>query len=443
MSSPSAPTPLERLRTPEAQALLDQCIHCGLCLPACPTYTLLGTETDSPRGRISLIRAAAQGRIDLEGAFQEHIGLCLACRSCETACPSGVQYGALVEMARVSLEESRQPGLAERFIRWVGLKQLMPHLGRLKVIARLGRVYQRTFLPRFVRRMTFLPERLRLMEGMLPEIQTDYASYRQPALALGERQGAVAFFHGCIQEALLAGVNQATVRVLQRSGWEVHFPQAQTCCGAAQLHVGELSLAKELARRNIDAFFASQPAGEAFTALINNAGGCGATLKEYAHLLADDPVYASRAAVFVSKVRDISEFLDTHMTVPPQGAMPITAAYSDSCHLRHAQKVAVQPRRLLRSIPGLELIELKRPDHCCGSAGVYNLVHTEEATGLLDRKMDDIAATGADWIVTSNTGCYMQLVYGVRRRGSAARVAHVVELLDESYRREDARDPKL
>jgi glycolate oxidase iron-sulfur subunit len=248
----------------------------------------------------------------------------------------------------------------------------------------------------------------------------------------------VAFFHGCIQEAFLSGVNQATVRVLQRNGFSVHFPVQQTCCGAAQLHVGEAELARELARRNIDAFFAAQPEGQPFAALINNAGGCGATLKEYAHLLADDPRYASRAAVFVSRVQDISEFLAVNLNVPPLGEMQGVATYSDSCHLRHAQKVVAQPRRLLAGIPGLTLRELAHPDHCCGSAGVYNLVQTDTANALLERKMTEIAATGAEWIVAGNTGCYLQLIYGVRQSGSPARVVHLVEMLDESYRRMEA-----
>ena len=435
--SSSRNSPPLPLHSPEIKGLLDQCIHCGLCLPACPTYTLLGTEMDSPRGRISLMRAASEGRIELEGAFQEHINLCLACRSCETACPSGVQYGSLVEMARVSLEANRVPGRLEKLARWLGLRQMMPHLGRLKWLTRLARLYQKTGLPGLIGRMHFLPERLRLMEGMLPALPEKYSTYRQPALAMGEKRGAVAFFHGCIQEAFLAGVNQATVRVLQRNGYEVHFPAGQTCCGAAQLHMGEVELARSLARANIDAFFQAQEGGAPFEAIVNNAGGCGASLKEYAHLLSGDPAYARRAAVFAARVQDISEFLSERLAVLPLGELRGVATYSDSCHLRHAQKVVRQPRRLLESIPGLKLVELKQPDHCCGSAGVYNIVQTEVAAELLDRKMEDIASTGAGWIVTTNTGCYLQLVYGVKKSGMKARVVHLVELFDESYRRMD------
>jgi glycolate oxidase iron-sulfur subunit len=430
------------LNSPQFWSLMDQCIHCGLCLPACPTYTLLGTETDSPRGRISLIRAAAQGRIELEGVFQEHIQLCLACRSCETACPSGVQYGSLVEIARITLEKQRTPGAVERFIRWLGLRQLMPALGRLKTAARMGRVYQSLGLGRAVGKMHFLPEKLRLMNGMLPPLPVSYQDYRIPAPAFGEKRGTIAFFHGCIQEAFLAGINQATIRVLQRNGFEVHFPDMQTCCGAAHLHLGEEEHARELARRNIDAFIDSEKDIPPYTAIVNNAGGCGAMLKDYPHLLSNDPEYLPKAVAFASKVKDISEFLSVRLALPPEGEVKGVAAYADSCHLRHAQKVVSPPRLLLECIPGLELVEMKHPDHCCGSAGVYNLVNTEIANQLLDLKMEDIATTGSDYIVVANTGCYMQLLYGARRSCSKAQVVHLVELLDRSYRMMDAEKQK-
>jgi len=297
------------------------------------------------------------------------------------------------------------------------------------------------------------------MEGLLPRLPARYPDYRKPAPAMGEKRGTVAFFHGCVQEAFLADVNAATIRVLQRNGYEVHVPPDQTCCGAAQLHVGEVELARELARRNIDAFTPSlppsasrrtgspsqgegqggglpsseeDPAGE-YDAIINNAGGCGTTLKEYDHLLADDPAYADRAKLFVAQVKDISEFLADHLREPPRGVLNARVTYVDSCHLRHAQRVAQQPRDLLKMIPGLELVELKHPDHCCGSAGVYNIVHPDTANAILDAKMADIAATGAEMIVTTNTGCYLQLLHGVRRAGLKARVVHLVELLDQAY----------
>jgi glycolate oxidase iron-sulfur subunit len=389
---------------------------------------------DSPRGRISLIRAAAEGRIDFSGAFQEHIHLCLACRACESACPSGVQYGSLVELARISIEERRQPDLVERVVRWLALRQLMPCLPRLKGIARLMRLYQTLGLSALALHMGFLPEGLKTLEGLLPPMPQHHTNYRKPAPALGTQYGRVAFFYGCVQEAFLAQVNQATIRVLQTNGYAVHFPNDQTCCGAAQLHLGEAELARQLARRNIDAFLQAEAAEGPFEAIINNAGGCGASLKEYPHLLKEDPLYAEKARRFSALVKDISEFLVEHLNVIPRGEVRARVTYADSCHLRHAQKVVNQPRSLLKSVPGIDLVELKKPDQCCGSAGVYNIVQAQTANAILDGKMSDIAATGAEIIVTTNTGCQMQLQYGVRKAQLPARVVHLVEVLDQSYR---------
>jgi glycolate oxidase iron-sulfur subunit len=322
--------------------------------------------------------------------------------------------------------------MVERFVRWLGLRQMMPHVGRLKFVARLLWLYEKIGLQRLVRASNFLPKRLKAMEAILPPIAPRYRNYRAPAPALGPdgKHGQVAFFIGCIQEAFLSPVNEATIRVLQRNGYEVHFQPGQTCCGAAHLHMGEVEAVRELARKNIDAFLAQD-----WQAVITNAGGCGATLKEeYPHLLKDDPNYAGRARQFSAKVKDIGEFLADHLHVPPQGEVKATATYSDSCHLRHAQKVVKQPRDLLKRIPGLQLVELKQPDRCCGSAGVYNIAQSDSADAILDMKMADIAATGADLIVTSNTGCHMQLIAGVRRAGLKAQVKHVVEVLDISYR---------
>jgi glycolate oxidase iron-sulfur subunit len=390
---------------------------------------------DSPRGRIALMRAASQGRLspdEFNNTFAKHITLCLQCRACETACPSGVKYGSLIEITRVAIECNRMPDLVVRFGLWLGLRQMMPHVERLKFMARLMWLYEAVSLQRLVRFINFLPKHLKAMEALLPPIVPKYRDYRAPAPALSRdgKRGEVAFFIGCIQEAILAPVNAATIRVLQRNGYEVHFPAAQTCCGAAQLHVGEDELARNLARYNIDAFLARD-----YKAVITNAGGCGATLKEeYANLMIDDPKYAERAKQFSAKVKDINEFLADHLNVAPEGQVKARATYADSCHLRHVQKVVRQPRELLGRIPGLQLIELKQPDRCCGSAGIYNIVQPDTANAILDMKMADIAYTGADLIVTSNTGCHMQLIAGVRRAGLKARVVHVVEVLDMSYR---------
>jgi glycolate oxidase iron-sulfur subunit len=428
------------------QELVTQCIHCGLCLPACPTYDVFGTEMDAPRGRIAMMRAAADGRISLgqdghlNQSFARHINLCLACRACETACPSGVKYGELVETTRIALEHERQSGPGERLLRWLTLRQLLPHRGRLRLLASLVWIYQASRIQKLVRALNVLPQPLKTMEEMVPELSARRPSYSQPAPAMGREHGRVALFLGCVQDAFLSPTNQATVRVLQRNGYEVHFPLDQTCCGAAQLHLGEEELARELARRNVDAFSAGD-----YEAVVVNAGGCGATLKEYGHLLADDPDYADRAGRFVALVQDANQFVAAHLNTPPQGRVEARVTYSDSCHLRHAQKVTQQPRELLSLIPGLELAELKAPDRCCGSAGVYNIVQNETAEEVLRAKMADIAgvlglengnALDEDLprvIVSSNTGCHMQLIHGALASGLDVSVQHVMDLLDAAY----------
>jgi glycolate oxidase iron-sulfur subunit len=421
------------LQTPDYQLKLAQCIHCGLCLQACPTYAVFGSEMDAPRGRIALMRAVSQGRVglaDFKDAFTRHINLCLACRACETACPSGVQYGNLVEAARLVVEENRQPGIIERFLRWLGTQQLMPRLGLLKFMARLLWIYERSGLQRLARKRNFLPHSMRAMEAILPPLEFQFTRSGGFYPCLEERQGRVMLFTGCIQEAFLSPVNRATVRVLQRNGFDVFVPDEQTCCGAAHQHLGDLEKARTLARRNIDAFMALE---DGWTAIICNAGGCGLALKEYPHLLADDPDYVAQALKFANKVADFSEFLSAHLHAYPKGQVMGRATYVDSCHLRHGQKVINQPRQLLNMIPGLEYIELSQPERCCGSAGVYNIAHSETADKILEAKMADIAGTGADLIVTTNTGCHMQLIAGVRNAGLTARVAHIAQVLDWSY----------
>lgn len=426
---------IKKMLTGEYRELLDQCVHCGLCLESCPTYAIFGTEMDAPRGRIALMRAAVDGRITHEqflNTFAEHITLCLECRACETACPSGVQYGKLIEGARIDLEDMRKPGVMERFIKWVGMEQLMPHVGQMKVMARLMWLYEALGLQWLVRTLNILPQPLHAMEGILPPLTPGYQKYDKPAPAYGEKRGTVAFFYGCIQEAFLASINAATIRVLQRNGYEVHFPQNQTCCGAAQWHTGAEAVAVELAKQNIDAF-------APYDVVVNNAGGCGLTLKEYPDLLKDDPEYAPKAEIFAARVKDFSEFMIDHLHVALQGELRVRATYSDSCHLRHGQGVIDQPRALLKMIPGLELIELKHPDRCCGSAGIYNITQHATANAVLDAKMEDIAATGAEVVVTSNTGCHMQLVAGVRKAELNAKVLHIAEMLDLSYQADDRR----
>jgi D-lactate dehydrogenase (cytochrome) len=428
------------LNQPEFRQLLQQCVHCGLCLQVCPTYGLFGTEMDSPRGRISLIRAAADGLLNRDeflGSFSLHINLCLACRTCETACPSGVEYGRLVEGARAAIEQHRQPGTVERTVRRAAMQELMPDAGKMRGLERWLRLYQQTGLQWLTRAFLPLPKTLQVMEGILPPIEAEHFDYSKPAPAHGEKRGTVAFFQGCIQEAFLAQANAATVRVLQRNGYEVHFPAGQTCCGAAQLHTGDEVLARQLAQRNIDAFL-----DDGFDAIINNAGGCGLTLQEYPHLFSGDHEYAEKAKQFSDKVMDFSQFIHDNLVEPPRGELRVRAMYSDSCHLRHGQKVAAQPRALLNKIPGLELIEPKDPDRCCGSAGIYNITQPDPAQVLLDERMADAARSGVRLIVSNNTGCHMQLLNGARRSGLKINVMHIAEVLDLSYRAGELAKPR-
>jgi glycolate oxidase iron-sulfur subunit len=381
------------------------------------------------------MRAASDLRLeigDIRENFSRHIDQCLACRACEVICPSGVRYGLLVEQARVVKERNQPPGAAERFLRWLGLKQLMPYPGRLKRVARLVIFYQSIGLQALVRRWRFLPPSLQTMESLLPPIQKPL-SQRRLSSQMVTGKGLVLFFTGCIQEGFLKPVNEATCRVLEKNGFQVLQPKNQTCCGAAQVHLGDLVQARNLARQNIDSFLA---AGEP-AAILCNAGGCGLALKEYGHLLADDPQYAEAALRFSNRVQDVHEFLAENLNVPPTRVISAQVTYADSCHLRNGQKVIDQPRELLRRVPGIELIELEHPEQCCGSAGVYNIAHPEIAAQILRAKLEDIAASGAEIVAVSNTGCHLQLLAGARQSGLPFRVMHVMEILDWSYQNED------
>lgn len=422
---------IDLMQTQEYQEKLAQCIHCGLCLQACPTYRLWGDEADAPRGRIALMKAAADGRlsqIDVQTEFNQHINYCLACRSCESACPSGVQYGFLVEMARQVVEHNHDIGIVEHFMRWLGMKQLMPYYGRTRWLGRLVRLYEVSGMQNMVRKMRILPKSLKAMEDLLPEIPAVENQGQEGHSYLPHPSGKVLFFRGCLQDSFLPNVNQATIRVLQKNGFEVLIPDRQTCCGAAQAHSGDLDTARRLARQNIDAFTSDQSQYP----IISNAGGCGLALKEYAQLLGDDPDYAVRAQQFSIMVKDITEFIANNTFAMPRREVRARVTYADSCHLRHGQKIIEQPRQILRQIPGIELIELGSPDQCCGSAGIYNILHPEVAEDIMHAKLGDIVSTGAEIVVTSNTGCYLQIAASLRKSGSTAKVLHIIELLDKS-----------
>jgi len=381
------------------------------------------------------MRALNDGLLEqeaLKGSFKEHLTLCLSCLACETACPSGVQYGKLIEMTHRSIEAASDSGLFSRWIHWLGLEFFLPHIHRLKFLAGIFWAYQVSGVQHFVRKFNLLPGILRIWENFLPKISLGHLDTRQVAAPLGARRGKVAFFHGCIQEAFLTKINASTIQVLQANGFEVHIPSNQTCCGAAQNHSGRTELVRDLARQNIDAFM-----GEDYDAIINNAGGCGYALQNYPHLLMDDPEYAHKAIAFAGKVKDFSLFLSENLHHKPTGRINQSVTYLDSCHLRHGQKIFSQPRELLKLIPDLELIELRDPDLCCGSAGTYNLSLPDVSDAILTEKIESISQTGASIVVTANTGCHLQLQSGIRRSGSDIQVLHIAELLDLSYRCEN------
>jgi glycolate oxidase iron-sulfur subunit len=420
---------------------LSQCVHCGFCLQQCPTYLQLGMETDSPRGRIHLIRAVAEGHAAATPSLVGHLDLCLQCRACETACPSSVPFGRIMESGRAMLVQQGTVPFGWKLRVWL-LKHTLPYPTRLRVLIGILRVYQRSGLQRVVRAtglLRALPGGLADAESLLPDVPPGYRSLTPKATPGATRR--VALLTGCVMPLLYPRTHEATVRVLARNGVETVAPAEQRCCGALSLHAGDRRTARALARRNIDSF-----AALGVEAIVVNSAGCGSTLKEYGELLAQDAAYAEQAHRFSSLVRDVSEYLVTLPFPPPTGALNQRVTYQDSCHLVHAQQVRSAPRELLRAIPGLELVELETPDRCCGSAGIYSFAQREMSLRLLDDKMRDIAATlrqaqgeaGTPVIATANPGCMMQLEAGLRRHKLPGRVVHVVELLDEAYQAEEA-----
>ena len=412
---------------------ISTCIHCGLCLDKCPTYRTLGTEMDSPRGRVYLIKAVDEGRLGMTPNFIEHMYLCLDCRACETACPSHVEFGDLMERARGQIERGAPRPLAGRLLRWLVFRGLFPHPRRLRGLFRLMRLYQRSGLQRLLHAagvFNLLPARLKDMEAMLPELPPRPFSRSVPEYLPGQEPATrtVGFFAGCVMDGLFVDVHGATARVLQANGCGVRTPRDQVCCGALHMHAGDRKQAKALARRNIAVFERLE-----VDAVVNNAAGCGAQLKSYGELLADDPRFAERAHRFSERVQDVSECLAQEPLRGPLGAVPKRVAYDDPCHLLHAQQIRQQPRDLLQQIPGLELAPVTDADFCCGAAGIYNITHQDMSRRILERKMEHLAAAEPDVIATGNPGCMMQLRTGARLCGLNAPVVHPIELLAAAY----------
>ena len=439
-------------------SVVQQCMHCGLCLPTCPTYDATKLERNSPRGRIALMRAIADDRLDVTQAFGDEMYFCLGCLACQTACPAGVDYAELFEHARAEIEEKRVLASPKRdFIRGFTVGWLFMDLRRLELLGKILQMYQRSGLQAAMRRMglmRLMPRRLGELEAMTPTVCEKFSSelIEPITAAVSAKKFRVAMLTGCAQDLTFSDVNRDTVEVLAQNGCEVITPAEQSCCGSLHAHNGAWTLAQQLARRNIEQF-----PPERFDAIITNAGGCGSHLKHYAKLLADDPAYLKRAELWDTKVKDIHEWLaeiglrapihsgssrrkSAHSEIGNrQSAIgnDFTITYHESCHLTHGQKVVSQPRDLLRVIPGLKLVELPEANWCCGSAGIYNLTQPEMANELLTRKIKHIKSTGATTVATGNPGCLLQLINGAAKEGLKLRVAHPITLLAEAYRAEN------
>ena len=414
---------------PPDPMLIGDCVHCGFCLPTCPTYVLWGEEMDSPRGRIYLMKEGLEGE-PLSDVMVSHWDACLGCMACVTSCPSGVQYDTLIEQTRAQVERRHERSARDKALRGL-IFSLFPYPRRLKLLRGPLRALQLTGLDRAMRRTGLLDRmapHLAAMERLAPRLGKP-----QPLppyiRALGERRTVVGLLTGCVQGAFFPGVNAATARVLQAEGCDVVVPKAQGCCGALSVHNGREPEGQDFARQLIDTFEAT-----GVEHVVVNAAGCGSTMKEYARLLEGDPAYAERARVFGESVRDVAELLDELGPVAPRHPLELTVAYHDACHLAHAQGVRAQPRRLLEAIPGLELKEIAEAELCCGSAGVYNILNPEPANELGERKAANIVATGAQVLVTANPGCLMQVAAAFERSSHSMGMAHTVEVLDASIR---------
>ena len=405
--------------------LISDCVHCGFCLPACPTYGSWGLEADSPRGRIDLMKGLHEGKIDLTESVVAHFDQCLGCMGCVTACPSGVRYDLLIESTRATIEAAYPRRPDDRALR-SAIFALFPYPSRLRALAYPLFFYAKSGLQALLRSsglLRLVPPRLRALENLAPPLSLEDLRAELPAYtqARGVRRGAVALVAGCVQRVFFPNVNAATIRVLAAEGYDVIVPAEQGCCGALSLHVGREDEAERFAAALVDRFGDL----ESIDAVIINAAGCGSTLKQYAELLDDE-----RARRFAAKVQDVSEFLAGIESVAAKRSLPLRVAYHDACHLAHAQRIREQPRRLLRGIPDLEVVEIPRGDECCGSAGVYNVLEPDSAAEIGNRKVDNVLSVDADVLASANPGCTLQIGSILEQRGRRLLSAHPIEILD-------------
>lgn len=428
-------TPMRSFSEPDVPDfdVIRSCVHCGFCLPTCPTYVLTGKERSSPRGRIWLMKSVAEGRMDMmDPIFEHEMSFCLNCRACEAVCPSGVEYGQILEASRAQLERANNGGsVPAKAVKGLTYGFLFKDMRRLRAASQGLKLYQKTGLQRAVRKTGILDLiGMAESEQMLPQLSDEFlAPQGQTWRAIGESIGRVALFTGCIMSTAYADVHQATIRVLNRNGYDVTAVNEQACCGALHVHGGDMDGGRELARRNIDAFELDR-----FDAIIINAAGCGAALKEYGHLLHADSEYAERAKAFANHVMDATEFLAEKGLISQPGPLPVRVTYQDPCHLAHAQRITAEPRSLLEAIPDLQFVEMPESSLCCGSAGVYNLMQPEAASKLGNRKVDNALSVEPEIIVSANPGCMLQLQGILRSRGVDVEVVHIIELLDRAYR---------
>ncbi len=445
-SAAAAPLlPFSGKDTPEP-SLINTCVHCGLCLSACPTYRETGLEMASPRGRIYLMKAVSDGQMSLSSeVFQEQMSLCLNCRACEAVCPSGVQYGAILEASRAQIQHQKEvgtdatpikgQGFLVRNLRGFVFGRLFKDMAVFRGFSWVMKMYQVTGVQWLARNLGILKLMgTAEMEQMLPAFSAKFVKPADQVFpAQGPKRYTVAVLPGCIMSTAFAHVHEATIRVLQKNGCDVHIPSGQGCCGALHTHGGDLEGGRELARTNVAAY---EKAGlERFDAIIVNAAGCGSTMKEYGHLLHHDAAWVGRAEAFTRKVKDVHEFLASiDLNTADLKPLPVKVTYQEPCHLAHAQRITAQPRKILTAIPKLQLIEMAESALCCGSAGVYNITQPEMAAELGGRKITNALATGADIICTANPGCALQLVGELRKKGRDVKVKYIVELLDASYR---------